>query len=662
MAVLETIRVKLGILITVLIAVALLSFIIDPSTLQSVSSSMSSKYDVGEIDGKSISYNDYQADVDRFTTINEILTGGSAQNEQQQISIRNAAWQSLVDKYLFVKNAEKAGIHVGEEELISMISGDLESPVFTQNPAFFDENGNFSKNMVLEFVSYMNSDQTGRLPIYWNWLQESAKTQQYYAKYNSLFTASNFANPLSVANQIAENNNTFNVEFVMLPMAYNQDSTIVVSDSEINKYYEAHKKFYRQSASRDIEYVVYEVVPSAEDVEAANEALVKVYDEFAAAENMKAFLLANSDRQYDSRWYKEGELTSVNKEVNDYAFGAKKVEGVSPVIANGNTFYAVRVMEEAMVPDSVYVKYAPATTENVDSVLNASEAMWIPQIAGFEDVMTADKNSTVTVNGMVFNVLDRTAPVAKKRVAVLEKTAVPSKETVNSFYSKANTLATKSAGKYDNFVKAVAEESAYAHPVNRMLESADRLGAVENTKEVTRWAFDAKVGDVSNIITVNNNYFIVAALKGIHKEGYTPVAEVSESIKNILYSEKAIAKKAAEVSEKIAGLNDMQAIAEALGTTVSTKDGVAFSSMAAQGLDPKFIGAASVSEEGKICGPVQGTIGVYVYKVTGRDTGAFFTEDDAKVRDAQMNQYAAQMIVPVMMDDAEVKDNRARFF
>ena len=663
MAVLETIRVKLGVLITVLIAVALLSFIIDPSTLQSVSSSMSSKYDVGEINGKSISYTDFQADVDKFTTINEILTGGSAQNEQQHASIRNAAWQSLVDKYLFVKNAEKAGIHVGEEELLSLISGDLESPVFTQNPAFFDENGNFSKNMVLEFISYMDSDQTGRLNLYWEWLQEQAKNQQYYAKYNSLFTASNYANPLTLANQIADNNNTFNVEFVMVPMGYaGQDSTIVVSDSEIKKYYDAHKKFYRQPASRDIEYVVYEVVPSAEDIEAANQALVNVYDEFASTDNMKAFLLANSDRQYDSRWYKAGELNSVAKEVNDFAFADKKVEGVSPVISKGNTFYAVKVVEEAMVPDSVYVKYAPATVENVDSVLTASEATWLPQIAGFEDLMTAAKNSTVTVNGMVFNVIDRTAPVAKKRVAVLEKAAVASKETVNGFYAKANTLATKSAGKYDNFVKAVAEESVYAHPVNKMLESADRLGAVENTKEVTRWAFDAKVGDVSNIITVNNNYFIVAALKGIHKEGYAPVAEVSESIKNVLYSEKAIEKKAAEVSEKIAGLNDMQAIAEALGTTVSTKDGIAFSSMSAQGLDPKFIGAASVSEEGKICGPVSGNIGVYVYKVTGRDTGSFFTEDDAKTRDAQMNQYAAQMVLPVMMDDAEVKDNRARFF
>ena len=31
-------------------------------------------------------------------------------------------------------------------------------------------------------------------------------------------------------------------------------------------------------------------------------------------------------------------------------------------------------------------------------------------------------------------------------------------------------------------------------------------------------------------------------------------------------------------------------------------------------------------------------------------------------RDAQMAQYSTQMLVPVMMDDADVKDNRARFF
>ena len=660
MAVLETIRVKFGILITVLIAVALLSFIIDPTTLQSVSSSMSSKYDVGNIDGKTISYTDFQAELDKFTTINEISTGSSAKNDEEQQAIRNAAWQSLIDQYLFIKNAKKAGLNVGEEEMLAMMSGDMDSPVFTQNPTFYDENGVFSKERLLEFVDYVSTDESGRLKMFWDYLQNTAMTQEYYEKYMSLFNQSNFNNPLMIAEQIAENNNTFDVEFVMVPFGYSKDSTIVVSDSEIKKYYESHKKLYKQNASRDIEYVVFEVVPSANDIAAANQALTDVYDEFVSAENMKTFLLANSDRQYDAHWYKEGELNSVARVVNDYAFGKEK--GVSKVLSEGDSFYAVKVLESADVPEQVYVKFAPENSENVDSLLNAAEPQWIPQTPGFEDLMTVRKGQKATVNGLVFQVLDTKDAAPRKRVAVLEKKAVAGKETVNTYYSKANALATMSAGKYDSFKAAVDSLGVYAHPVNKMLESSDRLGSVDGTKEVTRWAFDAKKGQVSNIITINNNYFIVAALKNIHKEGYTPVNEVSSQISSILYQDKLAEKKAAEVAEKVAGIEDIQAVAEALGATVSTKEGIAFSSMTSQGLDPKFIGAASVAEDGKICGPVAGNIGVYVYKVTGRDTGAFFTEDDAKTRNAQMAQYASQMVVPTMMDDAEVKDNRARFF
>ncbi|MBR3598413.1 MAG: SurA N-terminal domain-containing protein [Lachnospiraceae bacterium] len=660
MAVLETIRVKLGILITVLIAVALLSFIIDPSTLQSVASS-SSKYDVGEINGNSISYTDFQADVDRFTAINEVITGSSSMDEEQQQAIRDAAWQSLLDQHLFVRNAEKAGLHVGDEEMVALISGDMTSPVMAQNAVFFDENGNFSKDMVLEFVNYINTDQTGRLKLYWDYIQNTAKTQQYYDKYMSLFTQSDFTNPLMLTEEIAENNNTFDVEFVMVPIGIVQDTTITVSDSEIKKYYESHKKFYKQQASRDIEYVVFEVVPSAEDIAAANKDLVDVYDEFGTTDNMKAFLMSNSDRQYDAHWYKEGELNTVSAEVNDFVFG-KNSKGVSEVFQNGNTFRAVRVLESANVPDSVYVKYVPEASENVDSLLNTVEPMWITEVPGYEDVMTAKKNSKVTTGGIVFQVLDRTAPVAKKRIAILEKEAVASKETVNGYYSQANTFATKAAGKYENFQNALTEEGVYAHPLYRMLESSDMLGSIDNTKEVTRWAFESKVGDVSNIITIDNNYFIVAALTGIHKEGYADVKDFAASISSYLASEKEAAKMVAEVSEKIAGLTDLEAIAEVLGTNVSTQTGVAFSSLTSQGLDPKFIGAASVAEEGKICGPIAGGIGVYVFKVTGRDTGAFYTEDDAKVRDAQMAQIYTQTILSTMMEEADVKDNRARFY
>mgnify|MGYP001054535149 CR=1 FL=1 len=697
MAVLEKIRVKFGVFITVVIALALLSFIIDPNTLQSVSDSMSSKYDVGEINGKSISYQDFQNDIEEFTTINEIISGGAVQSEQQQEMIRNAAWQSLVDRYLFIKNARAAGIEVGEAEMLNLTTGDMVSPIIAQNPVFCDENGNFSKERLVSFVQNMHDDETGNLKIYWDYIQNTIYTQQYYAKYGSLFTQSNFTNPLMMTNKIEDNNNTTDVEFVMVPFGYAQDTTIVVSDSEIKKYYKSHKDFYKQAASRDIEYVVFEVEPSEADVTAATVEVNGLHDEFAETDNMKSFLLRNSERQLSDRYYKKGELNTVFSDIDKFVFSSKTGD-ISPVYKKDNVFYAAKVMDTKMLPDSVYVRHILLQGEDValadslvtvlkkgtdkfanvaalysaDQNANAPERGdigWMTQnymIPGMESVMTAKTGEIYTLDTQygthIVEVTRKTAPIEKKQVAILEKSIIASKATYNDYYSKANVLATKAAGKYESFKNAVAEEGLYAHPVNRMLEGTDRLGSIDHTKEITRWAFDAKKGKVSNIITVNNNYFFVVAVKDIHKEGYATVAEVAPRIRNIIYAEKLGEKKAAEVAEKIEGLGSMSAIAEALGTTVSTKDNITFASLTSQGLDPKFIGAVSVAEPGVISKPLAGNIGVYVYKVTGHDTGAFFTEDDAKTRDSQMSQYSLQMLMPVMLDDADVKDNRARFF
>ena len=518
MAVLETIRVKFGIVISVLIAVALLSFIIDPSTLQSVSNSMSSKYDVGEIDGKSISYADFQAEVEKFTTLSE-MNGNPVQGEEALAMVRQQAWKQFIDNYLFIPSAKAAGFNVGEEEMFQLMSGEMMSNVLMQ---VFQ--GNLNKDLLVQLEAEVAADETGRMQMFWDNLLDAVNKDQFYTKYQSLFAMSSFTNDLMLADQVKGNNNTFDVEFVMLPYGFAKDSTIVVSDKEIKAYYDAHKDMYKQNASRDIEYVVFEIVPSADDIAAANNAVANSYEAFAQTENMKSFLLSYSDRQYDNHWYKAGELNSVSKNINDYVFG--KDATVSEIFENGTTFQAVRVMESAMVPDSVYVKYVASNVEDVDAALAEATAEWIPQIPGFEALMTADKNAQMTINGMVFQVLDKTAPVAKKRVAILEKTAQPSDATRSSFYAKANTLATKSAGKYEKFQTAVQEEGLYAHPFNKMPESANRLGSVEHTKEVTRWAFDAKVGEVSNIISIDNKYYVIAALKGLHKEGYTPVAEV----------------------------------------------------------------------------------------------------------------------------------------
>ena len=701
MAVLQTLRTKFGLAISIIVALGLLSFIIDPGQIESAVRSMSSKYDVGKINGKSVSYTDFQEDIERFTRLNELMTGTSASSEEEQTQIRDAAWQSLVDKFLFVKEAKDAGITVGEAEMLDLTTGANPSPIIAQNAMFLDGNGNFSPDMVVDFVRLVNTDDNYKL--YWNYLQNSVYTQQFYQKYGALFNASSYQNPLMLRRAIAENNETTDVDFVMVPLMYAVDSTIVVSDDEIKNYYNAHKDFFRQNASRDLEYVVFEVVPSADDIAAVADKMAEIHEEFATTDNMKNFLLKNSDRPLSTYWYKEGELGTINSDVDAFAFSGQ--EGASPVYTTGDTFYSVKVMDTAMVPDSAFVKHILLTGDNAahvaDSLVQVASQNdasfsnlvalysadqstaangelgsigWMTQtymIPGFESVIEAPVGKPFVLNTVygthVVLVSEKSAPVLKKQVAILEKTAVPSNETYNGFYAKANKFATiahtgKKGGSAEAYKAALDSLGVYSHPMNRVTEATSSYGAIDNAKELTRWAFDHKPGNVSDIITVNQNYFFIALLNGIHEEGYATVAEAATSIRDELYNTKLGEKKAQEVAEKIKGLTDLQSVADALDATISSQTGVTFATLGSSSLDPKFVGALVNTPVGVLSGPVAGLIGVYVYEVKGHDTGAFYTEDDAARYEQQKNQYNSQMLMSVMMDDAEVKDNRARFF
>ncbi len=633
---------------------------------------MSSKYDVGEIGGKSVSYTDFQEEVEHFSTVNEIMTNSSVKNEQQQAQIRNSAWQSFIDKFLFIKNAKAAGFNVGDAEMVSLTTGDMVSPIISQNYAFMNEEGVFDPQAVADFVQNVNSDESGRLKVYWDYLQNSIFAQQFYAKYGSLFSQSDVQNPLMLKNAIAENNNTTNVDFVMVPFGFEQDSTVVVSGAEIKDFYNKHKNFFKQPASRDMEYVVFEVKPSESDITATNEEMSELYEEFATTENVKNFLMKNSDRPYSEYWYKAGELKTVSQAVSDFV-DASAPGQTSTIISEGNTFYGVKVLAETMRPESISIRVISANdaTEINDELIsqlrvNAPFAMTQSNtVPGCEKLFDAKINTPEFINTTMYGkllaeVVEKAEPVKMKQVAIYEKTPLASKETFNQYYSQANNFAT--IAKTKSYKEAIDELGVYSHVMDNVLESTANYGAIDNAKEITRWVFDNKPGKVSDIITINNNYFFIATVKGIHKEGFAKVEEVASQIRMNLYSEKLSEKKAAEVAEKIAGLNTLEEIAAALNTTVSSQSDVTFSSMKGQGLDPAFIGALSVAPEGKICGPVAGAIGTYVFQVTGRDTGSFYTEDDAKNYLAQKNQYMNQMILPVMMESAGVKDNRARFY
>ena len=692
MAVLQKMRDKFGVVISVIIALSLLYFIAPMDDLMNL---FSKPQNVGEIAGTGITYEDFQKEVNTFTTINEITTGSSAQNDQQQQQIRNAAWQSLVDRYMFFRNCNAAGINVSDAEVADLLAGEHVSPMIAQNPLFADENGVFSAERVREINRAAEDDAT--LRTYWNYLKNSIRTQQYYSKYAALFTNSAVESPIALEQAVAMGNTTVDIEMVTVPYGYRRDTTITVSNDEVKAYYKAHKKEFKQNASRDIEYVLFEVKPSDKDIAATEKKVADVLDEFASTENMKSFLLKNSDRSYSEYWYRKGELRTVAPEIDDFAFGAGK--GVSGIIKNGESYFAARVMNSANVPDSVYVKHIlfqgadakkdaenclkdiiknPKSFSTVAAQYSADKNSaadgelgnigWMTQsymIPGLESVMTAKVGVPYVVKSQygthIVVVTKTTKPVAKKQVAVLEKAVLASKETFNGFYAQANRFSTLANGSYDGYLKAVDSLGVYSYKQNRVLESTSTFGSVDQAKEVTRWIFDSKKGKASNVITVNNNFFFVAAVKDVHKEGYAPVKEAQITIHNKLYTDKRNENKRAEVAAEVAGLS-LEEIAAKYNTTVATRADISLSPMSGYSVEPALLGAVYGAELGSVCGPVKGSQGVYMFKVNRREQGAFFTENDAKNYAAQKAQYSTQMIIPVMEDEAGVVDNRARYF
>jgi peptidyl-prolyl cis-trans isomerase D len=686
MAVLENIRVKLGVFITILIAISLLSFIVDPSTLSTTFQRMSADNKVGSMNGKTITYQEYYTAVEQNKNLFESLYGQSLSSEEQLSEVRDYTWQNYFDRYVFEPKAAAAGISVGDQEMYELTQGSNISPVLTAQSAFLDENGNFSHAALAQFIQNIDYDATGTYGAYWNYLRDQIYKQQLYSKYNALLYNSSIYNELQTSQAIEANNLTSDVDFIMATVGFAPDSTIKVTDSEIKQYYNKHKEQMKQSANRDIEYVMWEVVPSQQDIEEQKAEFATLVEEFADSENPRNFISLNSDSRWSDIYVSKDKVPAA---FVDYAFPERGVTpaAVSDIDQKNNVLTAVRVVDRKVMPDSVYVWYVlfdqsdAARADSVVAVLNAGrsyddlhELGWMTQAynesTNFTDFNAAfdlpvGKAIAVPLASLqaiaLLQVTDRTKPQEQVKLATLTKNITPSDETYRDYLMKATALADKANGKYDAFSAAVSEDDLPVTPATRITEATRRIGTVDNAREVVNWAFDAKEGQVSDVLTVDNKYYFVAALTKARKEGYVPVNEVAEDIYNVLELEKRLDIAAADVKEKTKGLNTLEEMAEALGTTVSHQSGVSFGSTG-NGLDASFLGAVSAAPKGKICGPVKGQIGVYLFEVLDTEGGAYYTEDDVKLRTSQEAQYRQQYLSTILAEEADLKDNRARFY
>ena len=326
----------------------------------------------------------------------------------------------------------------------------------------------------------------------------------------------------------------------------------------------------------------------------------------------------------------------------------------------------LKVVSRSKLFSQLALEYSQDQNPNV---LEPGDIGWLTQnqmIPGMDTVLTVAANKPFILNTTygihIVNVKEKTKPQNRKRLALMAKEVVASRATFQDYYAKANDLAARSEGKIENFNKIVSEENLPVYPAVNIVEGAKQISRYSNMKEASRWIYDAKVGEVSPIITVDNKYFFVIAVTEAREEGVMPLNKIQDQITAILSQEKRAEKMTNDVKAQIASLSTMEEIADKLETTISRQSSIAFGSMNTQALDPALIGAVSGAEIGKISGPIAGNIGVFVFDVTGREEGAYYTEDDEKIRREQITGYQIQQVQYTLLEMADVKDWRGRFF
>ena len=671
---LNTLRTKFGVILSVVIGVALLAFILSLKTEMGFSGQDPK---VGEIAGQNINYSEYYNEYEQI----KAQSGIQETDEQQSAMLANAVWQSLVAKHLFEPGLEQMGLEFTDAERLALLSGEQFSQ--TLYNAFADPaTGEYNVAAVSQFLA--ESESNPEAAAAWAQLVEQLKLESSMQKYYGLVKNGVYVNSLEVAQGQKAQNESRSGKWVVKRYADMPDSLYTVSSSEIKAYYAAHKNAYKQLPNRQLSYVVFEVTPTAEDMAALEQEVKMVGEEFAAAEDVKAFVRENRNGSIADGYVNQSQLMADEAQ----ALMAGKMYG--PVLKN-NEWTMARVLDSKMAPDSLGIRHIVLPyTETVlaDSLVTAlkgganfaeaaaqySVFAQTAQLGGEVGVMpyaafagemaetlaSAKKGDIVKIaSGDVIQIMQiyrADKPSKHIRVASINYPVLASNETRREAHSTAGTFTLNAK---ESFAEA-ASTAAVTPRVATLVQGDRTIRGLEDSREVARWAYGAKVGDVSEIFTVGDDY-VIATLTAIDKNEFTPVEKVASQIRMQVARDKKFEAAKAQMTGAT-----IEEVAEAVNAEVNEYEGAAFGAYYLQGpgLEPALIGAiATTTETGVVSAPVKGLNGIYVYTVEDIQDAATQTEEAERVRaQAVQENIISQSVLQAVQEMGNIKDLRGLYF
>lgn len=469
--------------------------------------------------------------------------------ELQQLE--DEIWESLIRDVLLRQAAKKMNVSVTKEEIKYYFEN---PPAFLrQDPNFQDEQGNFDMK---KYQAALNDERNVE---YWDNIQAYLEATLPFNKIYQQVLSSVFVTDEEVRQEYIKQNQKVRVKYVTFDVVNFKVEDSAISAKEIEKYYNEHQENYKEEEKRKIQYVMFNLVPSAADTEeviATAESLIDSLQQgsdFAALAKTYSEDPGSAQNGGDLNYFERGMMT---KPFEEAAFAAKVGEVVGPVISQFGV-HLIKV-EDKKVEDGkekvkarhILLKFKPSNNTIETARDNANYFLESATEIGFDAAATTEKLKVDTTD----------------------------------FF--ANT----------GFIP--------------------RLGV---QRQMVDAIFHSKIGKLSRVHFIEDRGYIIYELVAIQKARVKPLKDVEAAIRSTLKREKqkALAEQAAQqFRQKIQNPEDFELIAQQNSLNIVETEPFALTGFVRNfGREPKFNGAAFRLNVGEVSPVISGTRGAFVLKV-----------------------------------------------
>lgn len=718
MAAIGSIR-KHGVALMIIIGLALLAFIV--GDLSQVTRTFSNKNVMAKIDGKNVD-KEYSAQYEQNTALMRLIQNKSSFDENETYQIHEMTWRQILQDKVMEKQLKALGM-VYTDQMVEDFKADMIASLNSKNPnqylmqfaqALAQQYGPENAMAIISNIEeYANNEQARELYNAYQALVRIALSAEKASHYFALANGSIYF-PTPLAKKLSSDNNMAMVSLMAInPQAAAFNNIDVKVDSkEVKDFYKTHKNdlFTVVEKNRDIDVAVFPINPTTTDLKNIEDSVRGDYAKFVASESLLAYSTAAGNGFVDSTYYKEEDinLDTLKKMIFNYPVGSN----IEPFVYENTKWYFGKVYGGAARPDSIQVatielpfktannpnakfskKEARLLADSLKGVIASNQAsifalqanyrtgqatdttIWLPERGTIAEIYN---NLNDLANGgvyvykasagyIVFQVLNKTAPIQKRQFVLYDYDILASDATVNSIKSQANAFA-QSVNSADQLMSAAAKKGIQTVKGQGILSMASNIGQLPNCRDIVSWAFsdDVEKDGISDVFNVERMFFAVAAVRNVRETGVEKFKDVKSDIEEQLKAEKKAQLVAEQINSSLSSSN-MAAVAQQYATQVMDSVYLSFTGDAYQNrnIEGKVIGQIFALPTNKPTA-VYGKNMVFVVNVNNvQNTPA--TPNYALERNILHNEMFGRernenILVNYFVSKANVIDNRCRFY